>query len=161
MDRIKTEADPLIGQILAGIANWLKHWLHLAIVQRRQYFERFRTYSVRALISAQAAWPVAAQSGQQIRACGIKVAQFPRLFSQSFSAVAFAVAPFGQAFDKSNFPARRTAHQHQHDIVDIQPLAAKLLLPRIIKIAGEAFGLFAGQIGRHLAANDMAVQHQI
>ena len=57
----------------------------------------------------------------------------------------------------ADFAARGTANQSHNDIVDIQPFAAKLLLPGVIKVAGEAFGLLARQVRSDLSADHMAI----
>ena len=140
---IKAKADPLIGQILASVAGGFKHGLHFAIVQRRQYLQRFGTSAICVVIAAKQARAIAAEGGEQIGACRIQFAQFPRLVSQPFGAVACSIAPFGQAVKKTNLSLGWATNQHQHHVINIELFAAQLLLPRIVKVAHKTVGLRA------------------
>ena len=135
--RVEPEVQPLVRQHAAdvGIIGGAAHRPHLAIVERGQQLQHFRTGARAARVIAQQPRAVRGEGGQHGAGGGTQGAQFGGIGLHLVGLGAFQAA--AQALGPARLAARRAAHQGDELVVDEQRAPAEPVTPQGVDMGGE------------------------
>ena len=159
LQRIEPEAHARVRDVLPEVGFRRRHQdrPHLAIVEGRQEFERFRIDPGLVLVGAEHADTVGLKRRTKRGGRGI---EFQRLGSRR-RADLLARAQLAEPLGKAGLPPRGTDDDRQELLVEEQPALGQLLGPPAIELGGEGIGARRTKVHLDPAADKVMVQHRL
>jgi len=145
---------------MAGIGRGPQHRAHLAIIQRRQQFQRFGTAAIGRVISAEQARSIGGQRRHQGLAARLQFLEIARQGRLLGIAADATVQKAGQAFGNPDLALGIAADDRQEQVVDEDLARRQSCLPAVLDQV--AHRIVIGRIERNAdpAANDVVIDDE-